>query len=189
MRKSKQLRQRTRPKSFVFFLHPSPLKKLVFLVLTGNMKFCKLYLTAISFSELDKMPPGLSGPGQYGRFIMKLTQRGCSNRPFFHVVVIKSTFPNSRHIPPLEQVGTYDPLPNDHNEKLVALNLERIQHYLAHGVHLSQPVAQLLGLSGLTPQHPETYVQAWRNREALRSPEMRRANVLLPEEKEESNRS
>ena len=153
------------------------------------MKFCKLYLTAISFSELDKMPPGLSGPGQYGRFIMKLTQRGCSNRPFFHVVVIKSTFPNSRHIPPLEQVGTYDPLPNDHNEKLVALNLERIQHYLAHGVHLSQPVAQLLGLSGLTPQHPETYVQAWRNREALRSPEMRRANVLLPEEKEEANRS
>ena len=143
----------------------------------------------ISFSETATMPPGLSGSGQYGRFIMKLTQHGCTNRPFYHVVVIKSTYPNSRHIPPLEQVGTYDPLPNDHNEKLVALNLERIQHYLAHGVHLSRPVAQLLGLSGLTPQHPETYVQAWRNREALRSPEMRRANVVIPEEGEEARRS
>ena len=120
---------------------------------------------------------------------MKLTQRGCANRPFFHVVVIKSTYPNSRHIPPLEQVGTYDPLPNNHNEKLVALNLERIQHYLAHGVHLSKPVAQLLGLSGLTPQHPDTYVQAWRNREALRSPEMRRDNVVLPDEGEEASSS
>ena len=89
------------------------------------------------------MPPGLSGAGKYGTFIMKLVNRGCSNRPFFHMVVIKSTYPNSRHIDPLEQLGTYDPLPNAHNEKLVAVNLERVQHYLAGGVHLSRPVAQV----------------------------------------------
>ena len=89
------------------------------------------------------MAPGLSGAGKYGTFIMKLVNRGCSNRPFYHMVVIKSTYPNSRHIDPLEQLGTYDPLPNAHNEKLVAVNLERVQHYLAGGVHLSRPVAQV----------------------------------------------
>merc|ERR1712080_400380 len=115
----------------------------------------------------------------------RLRQLGCNNRPFYHIIVIKASYPTSRHIPPLEQVGTYDPLPNNHNEKLVALNLERIQHYLAHGVHLSKPVAQLLGLSGLTPQHPDTYVQAWRNREALSNPEARRDCVVLPGESEE----
>ena len=132
------------------------------------------------------MPPGLSGPGRYGRYIMKLTQRGCSNRPFYHVVVIKSTYPTSRLIDPLEQVGTYDALPNANNEKLVALNLERVQHYLAHGVHVSRPVAQLLGLAGLTPQHPDTYAQAWRNREALRDPAARRTNVVLAGEEVEA---
>ena len=103
-----------------------------------------------------RMPPGLTGAGAYGTFMMKMTQRGCVNRPFYHIVVIKSTYPNSRHIPPLEQVdssllapnllvlqvGTFDPLPNNHNEKLVSLNLERIQHFLAGGVHVDTSVGE-----------------------------------------------
>ena len=42
-------------------------------------------------------------------------------------------------------MGSFDPFPNENNEKLVALNLERIQHYLAGGIRVSKPVAQLLG--------------------------------------------
>ena len=42
-------------------------------------------------------------------------------------------------------------------------------------------------MAGLTPQHPETYSQAWRNREALREPERRRESVVMPEEAEESS--
>ena len=35
---------------------------------------------------------------------------------------------------------------------------------MAGGVQLSRTVAQLLGLAGLTPQHPDSYITAWRNR-------------------------
>lgn len=48
-------------------------------------------------------------------------------------------------MPVIEQVGSYDPLANVHNEKLVSLNLERIRHWLGNGAELSRPVAQLLG--------------------------------------------
>lgn len=48
--------------------------------------------------------------------------------------------------PVIEQVGTYDPMPNEKNEKLVALNFERIRHWIGKGAHVSQPVAELLGM-------------------------------------------
>eukprot|EP00090_Calanus_glacialis_P029287 TRINITY_DN47017_c0_g1_i1.p1 TRINITY_DN47017_c0_g1~~TRINITY_DN47017_c0_g1_i1.p1 ORF type:complete len:137 (+),score=54.90 TRINITY_DN47017_c0_g1_i1:57-467(+) len=126
--------------------------------------------------------PGVVQMAKSGRFshlVVRFQQWGCNNRPFYHIVVDKSTHPNRRHIDPVEQVGTYDPSTNSHNEKLVSLNLERLQEYLAGGVQLSRPVAQLIGLAGLTPQHPDTYVQAWRNREAISNEEVRRGNVVL----------
>lgn len=45
----------------------------------------------------------------------------------------------------IEQVGSYDPMLNEHNEKLVALNLERIQWWLGEGVKISKPAAEILG--------------------------------------------
>ena len=66
--------------------------------------------------------------------------------------------------PVFEQVGTFDPLPNESNEKLVALNYARIHHWLAEGADLSTPVAQLLGLAGFLPIHPRTVIDAWNNR-------------------------
>jgi len=72
-------------------------------------------------------------------------------------------------------VGSFDPLPNDYNERLVALNTERIRYWLGKGAHLSTPAAELLGIAGLLPIHPRTYMTAWRNRrtaaEAEASPE------------------
>jgi small subunit ribosomal protein S16 len=50
-----------------------------------------------------------------------------------------------RFIDPIEQVGTYDPLVNAHGEKLVSLNIERINYYLAQGIKVDTSVAQLLG--------------------------------------------
>ena len=67
----------------------------------------------------------------------------------------------------IEQLGTYDPIVNAHGEKLVSLNIERINYYLSQGVKLETPVSQLLGLAGLLPQSPSTYVIAWRNRREL----------------------
>ncbi|XP_047539519.1 uncharacterized protein LOC125072843 isoform X1 [Vanessa atalanta] len=70
--------------------------------------------------------------------------------------------PNS--LPVIEQLGSYDPMPNMDNEKLVALNLERIKYWLGHGAHVTPPVAELLGLAGFFPIHPRSYMTAWRNR-------------------------
>ena len=72
----------------------------------------------------------------------------------------------SEHIE-IEQLGTYDPIVNTHGEKLVSLNIERICYYLAQGIRLEPPVSQLLGLAGLLPQNPTTYMTAWRNRREL----------------------
>lgn len=72
----------------------------------------------------------------------------------------------NQHQPVIEQVGSYDPLPNATNERLVALNTERIRYWLGKGAHMSDPAAELLGIAGLLPVHPRTYMNAWRNRRA-----------------------
>ena len=55
-------------------------------------------------------------------------------------LLFQENVPNRRQIGYVEQVGTYDPMTNAHNEKLIALNLERIQTYLAGGVKVSSCV-------------------------------------------------
>ena len=128
-----------------------------------------------------------AGTTKYARYCLRLSHWGCRNRPFYHIVVAKKSFPNRHYIDPVEQVGTFDPYPNSNNEKLCALNLERLNHFIAGGITIEEPVAQLLGLAGFTPQHPSTYSQAWRNRQALDNEEIRRTNVILKEVQQETN--
>lgn len=67
--------------------------------------------------------------------------------------------------PPIEQLGTFDPMVNQHNEKLVAFNYERVMFWLGQGnVNISPPVEELFGLAGFLPIHPRTYIRAWRAR-------------------------
>lgn len=47
--------------------------------------------------------------------------------------------------PVIEQIGTYDPMPNERNEKLISFNFERIRYWIGNGAHLTVPVAELLG--------------------------------------------
>ncbi|KAJ8029466.1 28S ribosomal protein S16, mitochondrial [Holothuria leucospilota] len=95
--------------------------------------------------------------------IIRFARHGCTNRPFYHMVVIHNKRArNSRKY--LEQLGTYDPMPNNHNEKLVSLNIERIKFWLASGAQMSKSVSMLLGLSGFLPVHPTTYIWARRAR-------------------------
>ena len=53
--------------------------------------------------------------------------------------------PKIEGIPTIAQVGTFDPMPNEKGEKLCALNLERIAHYIGRGVKVSEDVQMLLG--------------------------------------------
>ncbi|CAH2098184.1 unnamed protein product [Euphydryas editha] len=114
------------------------------------------------------LPPA-SGTGRYfakAAKSIRLIRHGCTNRPFFHISVTHRRRPNS--LPVIEQLGSYDPMPNMDNEKLVALNLERIKYWLGHGAHVTTPVAELLGLAGFFPIHPRSYMTAWRNRRTQR---------------------
>ncbi|XP_072387047.1 small ribosomal subunit protein bS16m [Diabrotica undecimpunctata] len=95
--------------------------------------------------------------------IIRFVRKGCTNRPFFHIVVADTR--TDQHDPSIEQLGTHDPFPNEHNEKLTSLNFERIRYWLTHGAIATNPVLELLGLAGFYPIHPRSYMTAWRNRE------------------------
>lgn len=130
------------------------------------------------------LPPA-SGIGRYWALsakIIRFARHGCTNRPFYHIVVMEVNITpknffvqffssknfqrkKNQHQPVIEQVGTYDAMTNEHGEKLVSLNFERIRYWIGSGAHVSLPVAELLGISGFYPIHPRTYMTAWRNRQ------------------------
>lgn len=104
-----------------------------------------------------------------------------------------------KHEPVVEQLGSYDPLPNEHNEKLVALNYERLRYWIGMGAVTSKPVEQLLGIknfvmnyvsfvmiiigiAGFYPIHPTSYMTAWRNRKALAKQEQDELEAKTKEE-------
>ena len=95
--------------------------------------------------------------------VLRLALYGCPNRPFFHIVAGKRRAARNRYI--YEQLGVYDPMPNEHNEKVVSLNIDRIKYWLAHGAEPKKSVAVLLGLAGILPVHPYSIEIARRNRE------------------------
>lgn len=86
---------------------------------------------------MPRLPPKVSYK------VMRFALHGCTNRPFFHIVLTRSTKP--RDAPPIEQLGSFDPMPNIHNEKVVSLDIERIKFHLAKGVQMSKPLEKLLG--------------------------------------------
>lgn len=70
-------------------------------------------------------------------------------RDFLEVIIF---FPQRKRLNTqsvIEQLGSYDPMPNTNNEKLVALNLERIKFWMGQGAHVTDPVAELLGKFGI----------------------------------------
>ncbi len=77
------------------------------------------------------------------KLAIRFAKYGCTNRPFYHLVVIKAN--KGRNKPPLEQLGSFDPLTNVHGEKLVAFNYERIRYWIGKGAEPTKPVLKLLG--------------------------------------------
>ena len=68
----------------------------------------------------------------------------CSNRPFFRICLIQNNLETRDRY--LEELGSFDPLPNKNNEMVVALNLERIRYYMGRGILVKPGVLQLLGI-------------------------------------------
>ncbi|XP_053545861.1 28S ribosomal protein S16, mitochondrial [Bombina bombina] len=95
-----------------------------------------------------------------GHVVIRLALGGCANRPFYRIVAAHNK--RSRDGKYLEQLGTYDPMPNIYNEKLVSLNIEKIKYWIGCGAHTTKPIAKLLGLAGFFPLHPMTITNAER---------------------------
>ena len=88
-------------------------------------------------------------PTRFGKLAIRFALHGCTNRPFYHLVVMHKF--KARDKPPIEQLGSYDPMPNRHNEKLIAINFDRLEYYIMKGADITEPVAKLLGRRLLTP--------------------------------------
>ena len=86
---------------------------------------------------------------------IRLAYHGCPNRPFFHIVATRRRIARNRGA--YEQIGTYDPLPNSRNEKLVALNMDRIKYWLSQGATTSKPVTRLFELAGIFPLRKDAF--------------------------------
>lgn len=78
---------------------------------------------------------------------IRLAKFGCTNRPFYHIVAAKAH--RARDNKPLDQIGTYDPLPNQYNEKLVSFNFEKLHKWINQGARPSKIVGMLLGKSNM----------------------------------------
>ncbi|ODN00594.1 putative 28S ribosomal protein S16, mitochondrial [Orchesella cincta] len=111
------------------------------------------------------MPLPSIGGGVFSRGggpVIKLFLHGHANRPFFHIIITDKFAPLGTH--PVEQLGTYDPMPNSENQKLLSLNIERTRYWMGQGAAFSPTASKLLGKAGFLPIYPETYEAAWRNR-------------------------
>ena len=97
----------------------------------------------------------------YRGLSIRLALHGCSNRPFFQLVVVPQH--RARNAKPIEQIGSVDPMVNAYNEKLVAINYDRLRYWLSKGGKPTKPVLKLMGLSGYFPLHPMTIITARRN--------------------------
>lgn len=81
------------------------------------------------------------------RFAIGLARYGCANRPFFILAAMHGKVVPKRPIEErmIEQIGSFDPLPNKHNEKMAAINYERVRYWLSKNATVSHRAAELLG--------------------------------------------
>eukprot|EP00741_Cyanophora_paradoxa_P017942 tig00021036_g17325.t1 len=84
---------------------------------------------------------------------IRLARFGHKDRPFYRIHVADSRrFVQKKFI---ENVGTYDPLPNRKTgEKELVLETDRVKYWLSVGAQPSDTVARLLWRAGILPEPP-----------------------------------
>jgi small subunit ribosomal protein S16 len=146
-------------------------------------------------------PPDITPVDDLGPYEIRLQNIGCKNRRFDRIVVQRMKHsPNANEI--IENLGSYDPMPNDKNEVLIALNLKRLRYWIGtEGVVINPWVQKLLGKkrsfysntivffillgrSGFFPIDPADYVDAYRARKIAEN-RLRYPEKIDEEEKKE----
>ncbi|KAI8059857.1 30S ribosomal protein S16 [Gongronella butleri] len=88
---------------------------------------------------------------------IRLARHGRRNLPFYHIVVANAR--TGRNSKPLEQVGTYNPLPNQHGQKEIQMNFERVKYWLTVGAQPSETVEKMLVEANLMPASPKPWMK------------------------------
>jgi small subunit ribosomal protein S16 len=79
---------------------------------------------------------------------IRLARAGAKKRPFYRIVAADERAPRDGRF--IEKLGTYNPLlPSDSAER-VTLDIERIQHWLAHGAQPTDRVLRFLDKAGVS---------------------------------------
>lgn len=74
---------------------------------------------------------------------IRLIKMGCRNRPFYHLGVLPAPKPEERF--PDEIIGSFDPMLNERNEKLLSIDLDRLAFWIGEGAKPTEEVSHLLG--------------------------------------------
>ena len=110
-----------------------------------------------------------------GRQVIRLIAiQHCSNRPFYRLALTYNNYAHDEAY--IEDLGSIDPMPNRDNQILVALNIDRIKYHMGNSVPIKGFVGPLLGLAGLLPVHPKSYLKAFRNRRVLSQAQAEKEN-------------
>mmetsp|Transcript_87582 Transcript_87582/g.128104 ORF Transcript_87582/g.128104 Transcript_87582/m.128104 type:complete len:134 (+) Transcript_87582:3-404(+) len=80
---------------------------------------------------------------------LRLQRFGVRNNPFYRIVAADSRWPRDGKA--LEYLGTYNPHPNKHNEKIITINFDRVKHWLVVGAQPTERVAKILGGANILP--------------------------------------
>jgi len=78
---------------------------------------------------------------------IRLARAGSKKRPFYRIVAADSRMPRDGRF--LEKLGTYNPLLPKDSEDRVKMDVERIQHWLAHGAQPTDRIARMLEAAGV----------------------------------------
>ncbi|CAF1606308.1 unnamed protein product [Adineta ricciae] len=127
-------------------------------------------------------PPDIVPVDDLGPYEIRLQNIGCKNRQFNRIVVQRMKHsPNANEI--VENLGSYDPMPNNNNEILVALNIKRLRYWIGtDGVVINPWVQKLLGRCGFFPVDPADYVDAYRARKVAEN------RIRYPEKNDEEEK-
>lgn len=71
---------------------------------------------------------------------IRMQRLGRRNRPYYRIVLADARVKRQGEYK--ENLGSYDP--RAENDKKIAVNVERVKHWVGHGAQLSESVASLL---------------------------------------------
>jgi small subunit ribosomal protein S16 len=116
---------------------------------------------------------------------IRLKRLGRRNRLYWRICATdKRTARDGRVI---EELGSYDPCaPND---RKVAINRERVAHWLRLGARPSETVEQLLAHVGLDRKGNDVAPRPWRKKKAPPPPAAKKAEETMPEAKPEETKT